>query len=121
GIRKKAKYLHDAPGDDPSADRNQPSSMGFRQPQLSTSQMPSQFSSMQPPAPDGTVNPNSIGQSPISPIGQQSSAGLQGPHSAVTAGPYAGFDSDWFDFNNIAGLEFGSRYGAMEFGALGQM
>src|SRR5690606_14525641 len=38
-----------------------------------------------------------------------------------TAGPYAGFDSDWFDFNNIAGLEFGSRYGAMEFGALGQM
>ncbi|RPA81201.1 hypothetical protein BJ508DRAFT_326588 [Ascobolus immersus RN42] len=74
-----------------------------------------------PPPPDGTINPTSIAeQSPISPLTTQSS-----PISALqttSAGNGYGMDSEaaWFNFD-MAGLgDFGSRYGAMEFGALGQ-
>lgn len=73
-----------------------------------------------PPPPEGTINPTSIAeQSPISPLTTQSSpiASLQ---TSASGNGFIDPETAWFNFD-MAGLgDFGSRYGAMEFGALGQ-
>lgn len=64
------------------------------------------------PPPDGTINPNSI-ESPRS--------GLQeSPAQQKSNFPFDPSDPAFFNFD-IASLNFGSQYGALEFGVLGRM
>lgn len=117
GVRKKAKYLHDAPIDDGPPEfavLPPPSTASSYAYQPTAPQPPQSAGDMLPP--DGTINPNSI-ESPRnglqdSPVQQQanfSGAPLFDPS-----------DPALFNFD-IASLNFGSQYGALEFGVLGQM
>ncbi|TGZ78345.1 hypothetical protein EX30DRAFT_159162 [Ascodesmis nigricans] len=115
GVRKKAKYLHDAPIDDGPpefAPHPTPSSTGSGypyHPQMSNQQVVA--TDMRPP--DGTINPTKI-ESPGGMEQQQQ----QQPFSAAPL--FDPSDPALFNFD-IASLNFGSHYGALEFGVLGQM
>ncbi|KAL7270445.1 Transcriptional regulator of nonfermentable carbon utilization [Rhizina undulata] len=107
GVRKKAKYLHDAPLDDA------PAEFAPQPPSSSASSYP--YHQPPPPQvemlpPDGTINPNSI-ESPNNGLAQQ-------PDTAAPL--FDPSDPALFNFD-IASLNFGSQYGALEFGVLGQM
>ncbi|KAK9425188.1 putative Zn(2)-C6 fungal-type domain-containing protein [Seiridium unicorne] len=150
GVRKKAKYLHDAPPEalrpvlgptfnptmvSKSANGRHPSNATSASDasayysQSSTSQTYPIFTSGQPQV----SMPDSIfGQpSPVSPSFQQSSQRAQQmgnmqiptPSSEISSYPNALFDpSNPAIFNfDLEGLNFGSHYGAMEFGILGHM
>ncbi|CCX32852.1 Similar to Transcription activator of gluconeogenesis acuK; acc. no. A2QFG8 [Pyronema omphalodes CBS 100304] len=115
GVRKKAKYLHDAPIDDgPPEFAPQPTSSQSGQyayphhhpqpPSITTDMLP----------PDGTINPNTI-ESPGGALVDQQQA------QAFSQAPmFDPSDPALFNFD-IASLNFGSHYGALEFGVLGQM
>ena len=115
GVRKKAKYLHDAPIDDrPPEFAPQPSlspagSYPYPHPQLS---QPSVVTEMLPP--DGTLNPISI-ESPGAALVEQAQQ-----HAFSQAPMFDPSDPALFNFD-IASLNFESHYGALEFGVLGQM
>lgn len=148
GVRKKAKYLHDAPAEalrpvlgpnyDPNAPALRPnghrhhsnsgsevSTVGtfFSQP---SSQFPV-FSSQQPSmGPLSEPMPFGGQQSPVSPTFQGPGGSLVGVMGlSQVSSPMAGFAPPLFDqayLNfNLEGLNFGSQYGAMEFGMLGHM
>jgi hypothetical protein len=117
GVRKKAKYLHDAPLDDgPPEFAPQPSSSSagsypyhvaaqLSQPTVTTEMLP----------PDGTINPNTI-ESPGAALVDQAQQ-----HQAFSQAPmFDPSDPALFNFD-IASLNFESHYGALEFGVLGQM
>ncbi|KAG0133836.1 hypothetical protein HOY82DRAFT_248819 [Tuber indicum] len=135
GVRKKAKYLHDAPIDDVSEFPG-----GFTT--YTTHRVPGNINTDMLP-PDGTINPGSI-QSPglqeSSPTKGSAGGGNTGDggNGGGTGGSGNGggrgagggnfpgtplFDpSDPAFFNfDIASLNFGSQYGALEFGVLGRM
>ncbi|KAK1832396.1 hypothetical protein QBC39DRAFT_256588 [Podospora conica] len=150
GVRKKAKYLHDAPAEalrpvlgpnyDPTAPAILPngrhrhhSNSGSEVSTVGTffSQPSSQFPvfSSQQPSLGPLSEPMQFGgqQSPVSPT-------FQGPANPLVAmglnhqvsSPMSGFapalldPATYLNFN-IEGLNFGSQYGAMEFGMLGHM
>ncbi|KAK3941626.1 hypothetical protein QBC46DRAFT_258134 [Diplogelasinospora grovesii] len=153
GVRKKAKYLHDAPPEalrpvlgpnyNPNAAPSRPN--GHRHPsnsgseasstvgtffsQTNTSQFPG-FSSAQTPMAT-MADPMAFGsqQSPVSPSFQTSGASqLSGMTVPQVSSPMTNFTSALFDPSNPAifnfdlqGLNFGSQYGALEFGMLGHM
>ncbi|KAI5778425.1 hypothetical protein EDC01DRAFT_674249 [Geopyxis carbonaria] len=122
GVRKKAKYLHDAPIDDG------PPEFAPQPPSSSSSSYPYHAQLSQPPTtvvpndmlpPDGTINPNSI-ESPGGGLGEQQPQQQQSQQT-YSAGPlFDPSDPALFNFD-IASLNFGSHYGALEFGVLGQM
>lgn len=151
GVRKKAKYLHDAPPEalrpvlgpnyNPNAPQNRPN--GHRHPSTGGSETSSNvggfFSPTTAPnayhplfSPQSTLGPISEGlafpsqQSPVSPTFQNTQmSGLAVPQ---VSGDVSGMSSAFFDpsnpalYNfNLEGLNFGSHYGAMEFGMLNQM
>jgi len=151
GVRKKAKYLHDAPPEalrpvlgptyDPHAPTVRPN--GHRHPSNSGSEVSSTvgtfFSQTQPPqypvfsssqTPMVTIAENmpfGSQQSPVSPTFQQSGNHQIGTVPQVSS-PMTTFPPSLFDpsnpalFNfNLEGLNFGSQYGAMEFGMLGHI
>ena len=130
GVRKKAKYLHDAPIDDVPDFAG-----GFST--YPTHHVPGNISTDMPP-PDGTINPGSIGSPGLqdsSPTkgsvgggntGDGGNGGRTGGGGNGGGGNFTGtplFDpSDPAFFNfDIASLNFGSQYGALEFGVLGRM
>jgi hypothetical protein len=168
GVRKKAKYLHDAPdgalmpaipgnlynqtntmrnSTTPSFSQNENGAMKAQQssnglfptpsvssyntfePTNTPSQMTSQMLS------DGAMNPNAFStQTPVSPTFSMGTASAMPSHTQQTAerpstsassGPNYGafFDpSDPALFNfDLASMNFGNRYGALEFGMLGHM
>ncbi|KAK4105188.1 transcription activator of gluconeogenesis [Parathielavia hyrcaniae] len=152
GVRKKAKYLHDAPPEalrpvlGPTYNPNpSPRQNGHRNPSVSTSEAsstagtffsqptPAQFplfSAAQPPI--GTLAeslPFGSQQSPVSPSFQPSATPqISGMTVPQVSSPMANFGALPFDpsdpniFNfNLEGLNFGSQYGALEFGMLGHM
>ncbi|KAK4174594.1 hypothetical protein QBC36DRAFT_191916 [Triangularia setosa] len=151
GVRKKAKYLHDAPPEalrpvlGPNYNPNAPSSRhgGHRHHSVSTdastvrtffsqsnaSQYPV-YSTTQSLPPGLTENlPFNGQQSPVSPTFQQTSGNppISGMVAPPVSSPMTPFglpfdpsDPNIFNFN-IDGLNFGSHYGAMEFGMLGHM
>ncbi|KAJ4419746.1 Transcriptional regulator of nonfermentable carbon utilization [Gnomoniopsis sp. IMI 355080] len=150
GVRKKAKYLHDAPPEalrpvlgpnyNPNAPQNRPS--GQRHPSSTGSEASSNVGGFFSPttasnpyplfSPQSALGPISEGmafasqQSPVSPSFQTPQmSGLTVPQ---VSGDIAGMASAFFDptnpalYNfNLEGLNFGSQYGAMEFGMLNQM
>lgn len=114
-MRKKAKYLHDAPIDEGPAEfaAGPPSSTASSYPYQPALPPPQSAGDMLPP--DGTINPNSI----ESPNGLQDSPVQQ--QTNFSAAPlFDPADPALFNFD-IASLNFGSQYGALEFGVLGQM
>ncbi|KAK4147512.1 uncharacterized protein C8A04DRAFT_34241 [Dichotomopilus funicola] len=152
GVRKKAKYLHDAPPEalrpvlgpsyNPNAAQRQngnrqtsiPNSESSTNPgaffsQSSTSQFP-MFSASQTPIGNMAENlPFTSQQSPVSPSFQTSGtpqiSGMAVPQVSSPMGnfgalPFDPSDPNIFNFN-LEGLNFGSQYGAMEFGMLGHM
>ncbi|RPB13647.1 hypothetical protein P167DRAFT_544625 [Morchella conica CCBAS932] len=116
GVRKKAKYLHDAPIDDgpPEFAVPPPSSTASTYAYQPAPPPPSQPTGDMLP-PDGTINPNSI-ESPGNVL-QDSPTQQQNFSGAPLFDPS---DPALFNFD-IASLNFGSQYGALEFGVLGQM
>lgn len=115
GVRKKAKYLHDAPIDDgpPEFAAPPPSTASSYTYQSAAVAPPPQLAGDMLP-PDGTINPNSI----ESPNGLQNSPAQQANFSGAPL--FDPSDPALFNFD-IASLNFGSQYGALEFGVLGQM
>jgi hypothetical protein len=153
GVRKKAKYLHDAPPEalrpvlGPNYNPNPtPSNQdSHRNPSVSASEASSTagtffsqstatqfplFSAAQTPIGSIAENlPFGNQQSPVSPSFQRSNnppiGGLTVPQVSspiATFGslPFDPSDPNLFNFN-LEGLNFGSQYGAMEFGMLGHM
>ncbi|AEO64098.1 423eabbc-1978-423e-bd01-3db9a618679f [Thermothielavioides terrestris] len=153
GVRKKAKYLHDAPpealrpvlGPNYNPNPTPPRQNDPRHPSISASEASSaagtffsQQSSTQFPlfsnaqTPMGTMAesiPFASQQSPVSPSFQTSSNSQMGglnvppvssPMTNFGALPFDPSDPNIFNFN-LEGLNFGSQYGAMEFGMLGHM
>ncbi|KAL2264795.1 hypothetical protein VTJ83DRAFT_7305 [Remersonia thermophila] len=153
GVRKKAKYLHDAPpealrpvlGPNYNPTPAPASQDGHRNSSVSASEASSTagtffsqstatqfplFSAAQTPIGSMAENlPFGNQQSPVSPSFQTSNnppiSGLTVPHVSspiATFGslPFDPSDPNLFNFN-IEGLNFGSQYGAMEFGMLGHM
>ncbi|KAK5661948.1 hypothetical protein OQA88_10058 [Cercophora sp. LCS_1] len=151
GVRKKAKYLHDAPPEalrpvlgpnyDPSAQTIRPN--GHRHPSQTGSEVSSSVGSFFPlsnpsqhpvfsqaQTPMGSISesmPFGSQQSPVSPTFQQPPGAPMGMVAQVSS-PMNNFPPALFDpsnpalFNfNLEGLNFGSQYGAMEFGMLGHM
>ncbi|KAJ4293753.1 Transcriptional regulator of nonfermentable carbon utilization [Collariella sp. IMI 366227] len=148
GVRKKAKYLHDAPPEalrpvlgpnynpNPSSRQN-----GHRHPSISASEASSAagtffsqstatqfpiFSAAQTPiasiAGDIPFGPQ---QTPVSPSFQTSRNQINGlpvssPMATFGALPFDPSDPNIFNFN-LEGLNFGSQYGALEFNMLGHM
>ncbi|KAK6508021.1 Transcriptional regulator of nonfermentable carbon utilization [Arthrobotrys musiformis] len=124
GVRKKAKYLHDAPIDTPPKDH-----LRTTQVQKQTPSNPGIYTG------DGTINPLSMDQTPdlLTPqIGTTAEANLglgtmpqssQNPQQQQQFGNPPFFDpADPSIYNfDIASLNFGSHYGALEFGMLGHM
>lgn len=153
GVRKKAKYLHDAPPEalrpvlGPNYNPNPTSTRhnGHRHPSVSAaseassvsnffsqstaSQFPI-FSSAQTPMGSIAENgPFGSQQSPVSPsfqssrnpqIGAMTMPQVSSPMATFGALPFDPSDPNIFNFN-LEGLNFGSQYGAMEFGMLGHM
>ncbi|KAK4154358.1 hypothetical protein C8A00DRAFT_42868 [Chaetomidium leptoderma] len=152
GVRKKAKYLHDAP---PEALRPvlgpnynptpTPRQNGHRHPSISASDASSTagpffsqstatqfplFSAAQTPIGSIAENlPFGNQQSPVSPsfqtsgnpqIGSMTVPQVSSPMPNFGALPFDPSDPNIFNFN-LEGLNFGSQYGAMEFGMLGHM
>ncbi len=152
GVRKKAKYLHDAPPEalrpvlgpnyNPSPTATRPSA--HRHPSISTSEASSTagtffsqstatqfpiFSAAQTPI--GSIAeslPFGNQQSPVSPSFQTSNPQISSMTVPQVSSPMPNFGALPFDpsdpniFNfNLEGLNFGSQYGAMEFGMLGHM
>lgn len=152
GVRKKAKYLHDAPPEalrpvlGPNYNPNPtPRQNGHRHPSIQTSEASSNqgtffsqspatqfpmFSAAQTPIGNLAESlPFSSQQSPVSPSFQTSSnpqiSGMTVPQVSSPmpnfgALPFDPSDPNIFNFN-LEGLNFGSQYGAMEFGMLGHM
>ncbi|KAK4235985.1 hypothetical protein C8A03DRAFT_17329 [Achaetomium macrosporum] len=153
GVRKKAKYLHDAPPEalrpvlGPNYNPNPTPSRqnGHRNPSIATSEASSTagtffsqstatqfplFSSAQTPIANIAENlPFGSQPSPASPSFQTSGnpqiSGLNVPQASSPmtnfgALPFDPSDPNIFNFN-LEGLNFGSQYGAMEFGMLGHM
>ncbi|KAK4195407.1 putative transcription factor [Triangularia verruculosa] len=151
GVRKKAKYLHDAPPEalrpvlGPNYNPNAPSSRhGAHRHHSVSSDAPTvrtffaQSNASQYPVysttqslPPGLTEslPFSSQQSPVSPTFQQASSNppISGMVAPPVSSPMTPFglpfdpsDPNIFNFN-IDGLNFGSHYGAMEFGMLGHM
>jgi len=152
GVRKKAKYLHDAPPEalrpvlGPNYNPNAPSSRhnGHRHPSVSASdastvgtfftqsnasQFPVFSSTQSLPATMAEAMPFGNQQSPVSPTFQTSSTPISGigmppvtsPMGTTFGGmPFDPSDPNIFNFN-LEGLNFGSQYGALEFGMLGHM
>jgi len=155
GVRKKAKYLHDAPPEalrpvlgpnyNPSPTASSSRQNGLRHPSISTSEASSTagtffsqstatqfplFSAAQTPI--GTMAENlpfGSQQSPVSPSFQTSAnpqisamtvPQVSSPMPNFGALPFDPSDPNIFNFN-LEGLNFGSQYGAMEFGMLGHM
>ncbi|CAN8098191.1 unnamed protein product [Discula destructiva] len=152
GVRKKAKYLHDAPPEalrpvlgpnyNPNAPQNRPSI--HRHPSSAGSDASSNVGGFFSPttsshpyhplfSPQSTLGPISEGlafpsqQSPVSPTFQNPNP-MNGLTVPQVSGDISGMPSAFFDPNNSAlynfnleGLNFGSHYGAMEFGMLNQM
>ncbi|KAK4229382.1 putative transcription factor [Podospora fimiseda] len=153
GVRKKAKYLHDAPPEalrpvlgpnynpnahsarhgghrHPSISVSDASTVGTFFTQSNTSQFPMFSSTQSLPATLAEAMPFGSQQSPVSPTFQTSS---NPPMSGIGAPPvtspmttnFAGMPFDPSDPNifnfNLEGLNFGSQYGALEFGMLGHM
>ncbi|ETS78031.1 hypothetical protein PFICI_10093 [Pestalotiopsis fici W106-1] len=151
GVRKKAKYLHDAPPEalrpvlgptynpnmvSKSANGRHPSNATSASeasafyPQTTSSQTYPLFTGGQPQV---SMPDNLFAQpSPVSPSFQQQTAQrsqqmgnmqMPTPSSSELSYPNALFDpSNPAIFNfDLEGLQFGSHYGAMEFGILGQM
>ncbi len=155
GVRKKAKYLHDAPPEalrpvlgpnyNPSPTASSSRQNGLRHPSISTSEASSTagtffsqstatqfplFSAAQTPI--GTMAENlpfGSQQSPVSPSFQTSAnpqisamtvPQVSSPMTNFGALPFDPSDPNIFNFN-LEGLNFGSQYGAMEFGMLGHM
>ncbi|KAL2130302.1 hypothetical protein VTI74DRAFT_6652 [Chaetomium olivicolor] len=150
GVRKKAKYLHDAPPEalrpvlGPNYNPNPTPSRqnGHRHPSISTSEASSTagtffsqstatqfpiFSAAQTPIASiaGDI-PFGSQQSPVSPSFQTSGnpqiSGLpvSSPMATFGALPFDPSDPNIFNFN-LEGLNFGSQYGALEFNMLGHM
>lgn len=153
GVRKKAKYLHDAPPEalrpvlgpnynpNPTPTRHNghrhnsvsvtaseaSSTVGSFFSQSTASQFPI-FSAAQTPMGSIAENPFGNQQSPVSPsfqtTGNQQIRGMAVPVSSPMAPfgalPFDPSDPNIFNFN-LEGLNFGSQYGAMEFGMLGHM
>ncbi|KAJ9133048.1 Transcription factor [Pleurostoma richardsiae] len=154
GVRKKAKYLHDAPPEalrpvlgpnyNPNASSNRPSTQ--RHPSSNGSEASStvntffsqsnattnfpMFSQAQTPV---ASLPEAMSfasqQSPVSPTFQNTSNGqmnnvtvpqVTGDISNLTSALFDPSNPAIFNFN-LEGLNFGSQYGAMEFGMLGHM
>ncbi|KAL1842652.1 hypothetical protein VTJ49DRAFT_4563 [Mycothermus thermophilus] len=153
GVRKKAKYLHDAPpealrpvlGPNYNPNPTPASQDGHRNSSVSASEASSTagtffsqstatqfplFSAAQTPIGSMAENlPFGNQQSPVSPSFQTSNnppiSGLTVPQVSspmATFGslPFDPSDPNLFNFN-LEGLNFGSQYGAMEFGMLGHM
>ncbi|AEO58848.1 hypothetical protein MYCTH_2306512 [Thermothelomyces thermophilus ATCC 42464] len=153
GVRKKAKYLHDAPPEalrpvlGPNYNPNPTPSRqnGHRNSTVSNSETSSNqgtffsqstatqfpmFSASQTPI--GSMSeslPFASQQSPVSPSfqasGNQQISGMtvpqvSSPMANFGALPFDPSDPNIFNFN-LEGLNFGSQYGAMEFGMLGHM
>lgn len=149
-MRKKAKYLHDAPPEalrpvlgpnyNPNATQNRPN--GQRHPSSTGSEASSNVGGFFSPttasnpyplfSPQSALGPISEGMafasqpSPVSPTFQTPQ--LSGLTVPQVSGDIAGMASAFFDptnpalYNfNLEGLNFGSQYGAMEFGMLNQM
>ncbi|TGZ78446.1 hypothetical protein EX30DRAFT_373812 [Ascodesmis nigricans] len=130
GVRKKAKYLHDTTLDEiplpaplhPPLPPYSSGEFGFsahapqthqHSPQnLSTNPFPSYH--QHTAAPDGTINPTKLETSGPS-LGRLRA---EAPFEATAILDPA--DPAWWNFD-VASLKFGSQYGAMEFGALGNM
>ena len=153
GVRKKAKYLHDAPPEalrpvlgpnyNPSPTATRPNA--HRHPSISTSEASStagtffsqptvtqfpMFSAAQTPIGSLAESlPFGNQQSPVSPSFQTSAnpqissmtvPQVSSPMPNFGALPFDPSDPNIFNFN-LEGLNFGSQYGAMEFGMLGHM
>lgn len=150
-MRKKAKYLHDAPPEalrpvlgpnyNPNAPQNRAN--GHRHPSSTGSEASSNVGSFFSPtnasnpyplfSPQAALGAISEGmtfasqQSPVSPT-FQAAPQMSGLTVPQVSGDMAGMTSAFFDPNNPAlynfnleGLNFGSQYGAMEFGMLNHM
>lgn len=80
--------------------------------------MPSVVTEMLPP--DGTINPNSIESSGAAAMVEQAHQPQRQQQAFSQAPLFDPSDPALFNFD-IASLNFGSHYGALEFGVLGQM
>lgn len=112
-MRKKAKYLHDAPLDDAPAEFA-PQPAVPPPSAYTTYTLPPHSAAAEMLPPDGTINPNSI-ESPGGPADYGPAPG--NPGGAPMFDPA---DPALFNFD-IANLNFSNHYGALEFGVLGQM